>query len=93
MELSRTRVDPSALSTRTAAAHYEAPPRESRIVRHPIAGQVEKQSEWQRAEPRTDERTAGGTGRNVKRGDQAASLASRWPGRESADFRRFCRAL
>ena len=25
------RVDPSALSTRTAAAHYEAPPRESRM--------------------------------------------------------------
>ena len=44
-------------------------------VRHPIADQVEEQSEWQRAEPRTDERAAGCTGRNVKGDDQAASLA------------------
>jgi len=35
---------------------------------------VEEQSEWQRAEPRTDERAAGSTGRNMKGGDQAASL-------------------
>ena len=46
-------------------------------VRHPIADEVEEQSEWQRAEPRTDERAAGSTGRNMKGGDQAASLASR----------------
>jgi hypothetical protein len=46
-------------------------------VRHPIADEVEEQSEWQRAEPRTDERAAGSTGRNVKGDDQAASLASR----------------
>ncbi len=46
-------------------------------VRHPIADEVEEQSEWQRAEPRTDERAAGSPGRNVKGGDQAASLASR----------------
>jgi hypothetical protein len=46
-------------------------------VRHPIAGEVEEQSEWQRAEPRTDERAADSTGRNVKGDDQAASLASR----------------
>jgi hypothetical protein len=45
-------------------------------VRHPIAGEVEEHSEWQRAEPRTDERAADGTGRNVKGDDQAASLAS-----------------
>ena len=75
-----------------ARADLEAPVGDV-TVRHPIADDVEKQSERQRAEPRTDERTAGGTGRNVKRGDQAASLASRWPGRESADFRRFCRVL
>jgi hypothetical protein len=46
-------------------------------VRHPIADEVEEQSEWQRAEPRTDERAAGSTGCNVKGDDQAASLASR----------------
>jgi hypothetical protein len=46
-------------------------------VRHPIADEVEEQSEWQRAEPRTNERAAGSTGRNMKGGDQAASLASR----------------
>jgi hypothetical protein len=46
-------------------------------VRHPIADEVEEQSEWQRAEPRADERTAGSTGGNVKGDDQAASLASR----------------
>jgi hypothetical protein len=47
-------------------------------MRHPIADEVEEQSEWQRAEPRTDERAAGSTGRNVKGDDHAASLASRW---------------
>ena len=46
-------------------------------VRHPIADEVEEQSQWQRAEPRTDERAAGSTGRNVKGDDQAPSLASR----------------
>ena len=46
-------------------------------VRHSIADEVEEHSEWQRAEPRTDERAAGSTGRNVKGDDQAASLASR----------------
>jgi hypothetical protein len=46
-------------------------------VRYPIADQVKEQSEWQRAEPRTDERAAGSTGRNVQGDDQAASLASR----------------
>jgi hypothetical protein len=46
-------------------------------VRHPIADEVEEQSEWQRAEPRTDERTADSTGCNVKGDDQASSLASR----------------
>jgi hypothetical protein len=46
-------------------------------VRHPIAEEVEEQSEWQRAEPRADERAAGSTSRNVKGDDQAASLASR----------------
>jgi hypothetical protein len=46
-------------------------------VRHPIADVVEEQSQWQRAEPRTDERAAGSTGRNVKGDDQAPSLASR----------------
>jgi hypothetical protein len=46
-------------------------------VRHPIADEVEEQSEWQRAEPRTDERAAGSTGRNVQGDDQAASSASR----------------
>jgi hypothetical protein len=44
-------------------------------VRHPVAEEVKEQSEWQRAEPRTDERAAGSTGRNVKGDDQAASLA------------------
>jgi hypothetical protein len=44
-------------------------------VRHSIAEEVEEQSEWQRAEPRTDERAGGSTGRNVKGDDQAASLA------------------
>jgi hypothetical protein len=46
-------------------------------VRYPIANEVEEQSDWQRAEPRTDERAAGSTGRDVKGDDQAASLASR----------------
>jgi hypothetical protein len=45
-------------------------------VRHPIADEVEEQSEWQRAEARTNERAAGCTGRDVKGDDQAASLAS-----------------
>jgi hypothetical protein len=46
-------------------------------MRHSIADEVEEQSEWQRAEPRTDERAARSTGRNVKGYDQAASLAPR----------------
>jgi hypothetical protein len=46
-------------------------------VRHPITDEVEEQSEWQRAEPRTNERAAGSTGGNVKGDDQAASLAPR----------------
>jgi hypothetical protein len=46
-------------------------------VRHPIAGEVEEHSEWQRAEPGTDKCAADSTGRNVKGDDQAASLASR----------------
>ncbi len=44
-------------------------------MRHPIADEVEEQSEWQRAEPRTDERTAGSTGRNVKGDDQSCELS------------------
>jgi hypothetical protein len=55
-------------------------------VRHPIADEVEKQSEWQRAEPRADERAAGSTGRNVKGDDQAASLASRRPPTSGGSF-------
>ncbi len=59
-----------------ARADLEAPV-EDVTVRHPIADEVEEQSEWQRAEPRTDERAAGSTCRSVKGDDQAASLASR----------------
>jgi hypothetical protein len=55
-------------------------------VRHPIADEVEKQSEWQRAEPRADERAAGSTGRNVKGDDQAASLTSRRPPTSGGSF-------
>jgi hypothetical protein len=55
-------------------------------VRHPIADEVEEQSEWQRAEPRTNERAAGSTGRNVKGDDQAASLASRCPPPSGGSF-------
>jgi hypothetical protein len=57
-------------------------------VRHPVADEVEEQSERQRAEARTNERASGSTGGNVKGDDQAASLASGlvprlllpWPG-------------
>ncbi len=59
-----------------ARADLEAPVGDV-TVWHPIAEEVEEQSEWQRAEPRADERAAGSTGRNVEGDDQAASLASR----------------
>jgi len=45
-------------------------------VRHPIAGEVEEHSEWQRAKPRTDKCAADSTGRNVKGDDHAPTLAS-----------------
>jgi hypothetical protein len=57
-----------------ARADLEAPVGDV-TVRHPIAEEVEKQSEWQRAEPRTDEHAAGSTGRNVKGDDQGCELS------------------
>ncbi len=44
-------------------------------VRYPIAGEVKEQPERQRSEPRTDERAAGRSRRDMKGDDQAATLA------------------
>jgi hypothetical protein len=48
-------------------------------VWHSIAEEVEEHSERQRAQPRTNERAAGGAGRNVQGDDQASTLAARRP--------------
>jgi hypothetical protein len=45
------------------------------LVRHPIAGEMEKHAERQRAESRVDERAADRTGGNVEGNNQAATLA------------------
>ena len=46
------------------------------LVRDPIAREVKKQPERQRAEPRARERAAGRARRDVEGDDQAATLAS-----------------
>ena len=45
------------------------------LVRYPIAREVKEQPERQRSEPRTDERAAGRSRRDMKGDDQAATLA------------------
>jgi hypothetical protein len=59
---------------RDTRADLEAPVGDV-IVWNPIAEEVEEEPQWQRATPRTGERAAGSTGRNVKGDDQGRELS------------------